>query len=221
MTDVSGINTSGSSSAASYSKLAENMDMFLTLLTTQLKNQDPLDPMDNTEMTNQLVQFANVEQQITQNKNLEQMITLLNAQSAASSVSYIGKDIQYTDSSTVYTGSPVNFGYTPEKAADTVTVSVVDADGKTVRTFDKPETSAQHHSIVWDGTDDDGAQVANGQYTFVVSAKTADGDALDVDTDISGHVTGTTSDASGNYLLIGDLAVDVTKVVAVKEPASS
>src|SRR3546814_10422766 len=86
MTSVSPIDTSGAKSASSLNKLNSNFDMFLTLLTTQLKNQDPLDPMDNAEMTNQLVQFANVEQQIAQNTNLEQMIMLLNAQSAASSV---------------------------------------------------------------------------------------------------------------------------------------
>jgi flagellar basal-body rod modification protein FlgD len=221
MTDVSGINTSGSSSAASYTKLAENMDMFLTLLTTQLKNQDPLDPMDNAEMTNQLVQFANVEQQISQNHNLEQMITLLNAQSAASSVNYIGKNIQYTDSTTTYQGDPVTFGYTPDKGADTVTLKVVDAAGKTVRTFDKPETSAQRHTVTWDGLDDDGNAVAEGQYTFVVSAKGADDKAIKVDTDITGRATGSAIDSSGSYILVGDLAVDVTKIVAVKEPPAS
>ena len=104
MTTVAPIDTSGAKSANSLNKLNTNFDMFLTLLTTQLKNQDPLDPMDNAEMTNQLVQFANVEQQIAQNTNLEQMITLLNAQSAASSVSYLGKDVQYTDATTTYSG---------------------------------------------------------------------------------------------------------------------
>lgn len=221
MTEVGGISTSGTKSSASFAKLSENMDMFLKLLTTQLKNQDPLDPMDNAEMTNQLVQFANVEQQITQNHNLEQMITLLNAQSAASAVSYIGKEVQYTDSTTTYSGTPVTFGYKPAKSAETLTVKVVDAAGKTVRTFEDPQKSAQNHKIVWDGLNDNGAQVANGQYTFVVAAKNADDKTIKVETNISGRVTGSSTSADGNYLLVGDLLVDVTKVVAVKEPASS
>ena len=68
--ETSAITTTGTKSSSSFEKLSSDMDMFLTLLTTQLKNQDPLDPIDNAEMTNQLVQFANVEQQIAQNTNL-------------------------------------------------------------------------------------------------------------------------------------------------------
>lgn len=220
MTDVSPIDTSGTKSSAAFNKLSNDMDMFLTLLTTQLKNQDPLDPMDNAEMTNQLVQFANVEQQITQNRNLEQMITLLNAQSAATSVAYIGKDIQYTDSTTMYAGAPVTFGYTPEKTAETLTINVVDAEGNTVRQLDG-EKSAQRHTVVWDGLDDDGNPVPEGQYTFMPVAKNADDKAIKVATDITGRATGAAMDDTGSYILVGDLAVDVTKIVAVKEPPAS
>lgn len=218
--DVSALTGKASSSANSFNKLSGDMDMFLTLLTTQLKNQDPLDPMDNAEMTNQLVQFANVEQQITQNQNLEQMIMLLNAQSAASSVAYIGKDVQYTDSTTVYAGSPLTLGYTPAKEAESVTIKVVDATGHTVRELDG-ERSAERHTFVWDGLDDDGAEVDPGQYTFVVSAKNTDGEAIKVGTDVTGRATGSALDDTGSYVLIGDLAVDVTKIVAVKEPPAS
>src|SRR3546814_2114664 len=133
MTSVSPIDTSGAKSASSLNKLNSNFDMFLTLLTTQLKNQDPLDPMDNAEMTNQLVQFANVEQQIAQNTNLEQMIMLLNAQSAASSVAYIGKDVQYTASTTDRKSAPITFGYVPAEEYKSITMKVVDIYGTTVR----------------------------------------------------------------------------------------
>ena len=219
MTSVTGIDTSAKS-ASSLNKLNSNFDMFLTLLTTQLRNQDPLDPMDNAEMTNQLVQFANVEQQIAQNSNLEQMITLLNAQSAASAVTYIGKDVQYTDSTTTSSGAPITFGYMPAEQAETITLKVVDTDGKTVRTLEA-ERSAQRHTVTWDGLNDDGEEVPEGAYTFVVSAKDDLDKSIKVATDITGRVTGAASDATGNYLLIGGLAVDVTKVVAVKEPAVS
>ncbi|EDP65587.1 Flagellar hook capping protein [alpha proteobacterium BAL199] len=221
MDSVSPISTSGTKSSTSADKLSKDFDMFLTLLTTQLKNQDPLDPMDNSEMVNQLVQFSNVEQQIAQNKNLEQMILLLNSQSAASSVSYIGRDVQFTDSTTVYDGTkPVTFGYTPTKTAESVKIDIADADGKIIRTVDG-ERSASRHTFVWDGLDKDGAAAPAGQYTFLVKAKDASDKNITVDKDITGHVTGAASDATGNYLLIGDLAVDVTKVVAVRETAAS
>lgn len=217
---TSSTSTKSTSSTSSLDSLSQTYDTFLTLLTTQLQNQDPLNPMDSKDMTNQLVQFSSVEQQIKSNSNLEQMITLLNAQSAASSVSYIGKDVQYNDSTTTYSGSPVTFGYTPKNAADSLSIKVVDSNGKTVRTLDG-ERSADRHTVEWDGKDDDGNEVAQGQYTFVVSAKDADGKDISVDTDVTGHVTGSAIDSSGSYLLIGDLAVDVTKVVAVREPSAS
>lgn len=221
MTNVSPISTSGASSAASMDKLNSNFDMFLTLLTTQLKNQDPLDPMDNAEMTNQLVQFANVEQQIAQNTNLEQMILLLNAQSAASSVNYIGKDVQFTDSTTTYDGRPITFGYTTEKIPETIELKVVDAAGKTVRTLEA-ERSDERKTLTWDGLDDDSNEVEAGRpYTFVTVAKDDKEKVLKVETDITGRATGAATDSTGNYILVGDLAVDVTKVVAVKEPAAS
>ena len=218
--DTSAISTSSTKSATSFDKLSSDMDMFLTLLTTQLKNQDPLDPMDNAEMTNQLVQFANVEQQIAQNTNLEQMIMLLNSQSAASAVSYIGKDIQFTDSTTIYSGSPITFGYTPEKSADTLKINVLDADSKVIRTMEG-EKSAQRHSIVWDGLDDLGNPAAAGQYTFRVDAIDKSKNSIQAETDITGRVSGAASDATGNFVLVGDLAIEVTKIVAVREPAAS
>lgn len=219
MTTINPVSTGGSSSK-SLDKLNSDFDMFLTLLTTQLQNQDPLDPMDNAEMTNQLVQFANVEQQIAQNTNLEQMIMLLNAQSAASAVGYIGKDIQFTDSTTIYSGSPVTFGYTPDKSADSLKINVLDADGKVVRTMEG-EKSAQRHSIVWDGRDDLGNLVEAGQYTFRVDALDKGKNSIQAETDITGRVTGAASDSTGNFVLVGDLAIEVTKIVAVREPAAS
>ena len=217
MTPIDAVGAAGTKSSGSLSKLNSDFDMFLTLLTTQLRNQDPLDPMDNAEMTNQLVQFANVEQQIAQNTNLEQMIMLLNAQSAASAVGYIGKDIQFTDSTTIYSGSPVTFGYTPAKSADTLKINVLDADGKVIRTMEG-EKSAQRHSIVWDGLDDLGNPAAPGQYTFRVDAMDKEKNLILAETDITGRVTGAASDSTGNFVLVGDLAIEVTKIVAVREP---
>src|ERR1044071_1210572 len=71
--------------------LASNFDTFLSLLTTQLKNQDPMSPMDSNQFTQQLVQFSQVEQQINSNKNLESLIALTKSQTTTAAVSYLGK----------------------------------------------------------------------------------------------------------------------------------
>src|SRR3954470_17819141 len=89
--------TSTSAAASAQKQLAGNFDTFLTLLTTQLKNQDPLSPMDSNQFTQQLVQFSQVEQQINANKNLESLVSMSKAQGATSAVGYLGKTLTVTD----------------------------------------------------------------------------------------------------------------------------
>ena len=84
----------GSQSAASKAKLDEDLNKFLSLLVTQLQNQDPLDPMDATEFTSQLVQFASVEQQIFQNSNLEKLLQLQETNQVSNLVDLIGNTVE-------------------------------------------------------------------------------------------------------------------------------
>jgi hypothetical protein len=93
--DVTPATSASTTSAAANAQksLSGNFETFLTLLTTQLKNQDPLSPMDSNQFTQQLVQFSQVEQQINSNKNLESLIALTKSQSATSAVSYLGKTL--------------------------------------------------------------------------------------------------------------------------------
>ncbi len=111
-------------SASSLASLSENFDAFLTLLTSQLQNQDPLDPMDSSEFTNQLVQFSAVEQQIQANQNLETLIQLQNAQSAANAVGYIGKDVEVPSSQIMLQDGEAKFAYTLADSVDIVVVTV-------------------------------------------------------------------------------------------------
>ncbi|HZZ11369.1 MAG TPA: flagellar hook capping FlgD N-terminal domain-containing protein, partial [Paraburkholderia sp.] len=83
----------GAGQSTASQQLAGNFDTFLTLLTTQLQNQDPLSPMDSTQFTQQLVAFSGVEQQINTNNNLQSLIALNQSQQAASAVSYIGHSV--------------------------------------------------------------------------------------------------------------------------------
>src|ERR1041385_8234247 len=86
-----------SAAASAQNQLSSNFDTFLTLLTTQLKNQDPLQPMDSNQFTQQLVQFSQVEQQINSNKNLESLISLTKSQTTTAAVSYLGKTLTLND----------------------------------------------------------------------------------------------------------------------------
>lgn len=215
-------NGSGSGDADSaLGKISQDFDMFLTLLTTQLQNQDPMDPMDNTEMTNQLVNFANVEQQITQNKNLEQLIGLQKASASSAAVGYIGKDVQMDGDTTHYAGNAVTFGYIPKAGATTLSINVVNENGDIVRTLEG-ESSAQRHTVEWDGTDADGDPVPEGAYRFLVNALDAEQESVQMaDTDITGRVTGSASDDNGVYVLLENLAVSLDRVISVREPSEA
>src|SRR5215213_9555272 len=98
----------------SESQLAANFDTFLLLLTAQLKNQDPLEPMDSNQFTQQLVQFSQVEQQIHSNKNLESLISLTKASGAADAVSYLGKTLTVTDGNAALMNGQANWAYALE-----------------------------------------------------------------------------------------------------------
>src|SRR6185312_7829343 len=121
-------------SAADDSKkqLSANFDTFLTLLTTQLKNQDPLSPMDSNHFTQQLVQFSQVEQQINANKNLESLIALTKSRSAADAVSYLGKTLTLTDGNAALMNGQAKWAYTLDTDAATTTLTVLGAKGHVV-----------------------------------------------------------------------------------------
>jgi flagellar basal-body rod modification protein FlgD len=195
--------------------LADQYDQFLTLLTTQLQNQDPLNPMDNNQMVDQLVNFASVEQQIKSNENLESLIGLLNSSADAAAVAYIGKDVRVEGDITHYDGEHnVTFGYTPPADTQELTVKVYDSDGKVIREFEG-STSAQRHEVVWDGTDQNGDPVDPGLYYFAIAAEDSDGETVHGDVDITGRVTGAGFTDAGPTLQIGDAEYSLSEVMSV------
>lgn len=179
-------------SLASGKKLAENFDTFLIMLTTQLKHQDPLSPMDSTQFTNQLVQFANVEQQIAANSNLEKLIDGNAISQRAWSISYIGQTVEAitdqlplqgaTETETNVLnhaeGGKENISYTLPQNAKTVTVTIKDAEGNTVRTLTGAAASIGRHEMQWDGTNASGGQAPDGIYTFNVAAVDSAGNTI-------------------------------------------
>lgn len=220
--DVSSATQTGSSSSTGSSLvgLADQYDQFLTLLTTQLQNQDPLDPMDNKDMVNQLVNFASVEQQIKQNDNLESLIGLLNASADAAAVSYIGKDVQVDGDITNYAGKPITFGYEPDSRAEAVTVKVYNSSGQVVREFEGNK-GPQRHEIVWDGKNTAGQEVDPGLYMFAVRAVGADDEAINSSTDITGHVTGAGYGDGGPTLKIGTAEYSLSEVRSVYDAGTA
>ena len=139
--------------------LADNFETFLSLLTTQLQNQDPLDPMESGEFTNQLVAFSGVEQSIKQNKNLENLATLTAFNGINSAVGFIGKDIIAEQSEVNLENGQATWLYElANKSVDTKLV-IRDEAGKVVHQ-EPGNLDAGAHDFVWDGTDVNGNVMA-------------------------------------------------------------
>ncbi len=205
-----------SKSAQATDKLQEDLNSFLNLLVTQLKNQDPMDPLNANEFTSQLVQFASVEQQIYQNANLEKLVSLQQTSQTSDMVSYLGTTIESNGNQTTYDGAPVDFTYSLEQNAASVTISVRDQAGITVFSADGDGTIGSHN-FTWDGTNDFGDNQKNGVYTIIVSAQDAASELLDVSQTIYGKVTGAGVTDGKVTLFVGDLEVPMDDVVSVRE----
>ena len=208
--------TSGDGTSAAASTLADTFDTFLALLTTQLKNQDPLDPMKSSEFTSQLVEFAGVEQSINANKKLDQLVQLQVSNQLNSAVAFIGKTVEVISDLLLLKDGEAKISYGLDRNAAETIISIVDQNGRLVRTV-KGETSAGRHEFEWDGRDANGVQMTDDVYSFSVIA--ADGDKETIDTIAAsfGIVTGVEVVENAPRLNIGKLGVPFDAVFAVRE----
>ncbi len=215
----SALSTQGNATAATKA-LSQNMDTFLTLLTTQLKNQDPLKPMDSNEFTQQLVQLSSVEQSIQSNKNLENLILLQKANTSTSAVGYIGCDVTVVSDIAALKDGVAEWRYALPHDAKSVTVTIKDAAGKVILSK-LGETSKGAHDFAWDGKDAAGSAQAEGAYSIQVSATDADGNALDASTSISGIVTGASFLNEEPEIVINGIPVKMSSVLTVTKASTT
>ncbi len=206
-------NTSGSSAGAS---LAETFDTFLTLLTTQLKYQDPLNPMDTNEFTSQLVEFTGVEQAISTNKKLDQLIALQNGMQLNDALDYIDKTVGADGIILMLQDGESTITYDLGGNASKVSIQIIDEQGDTVRTIEA-DTEVGHHEVVWDGLDGDGEEVEDGLYGFLVTAIDTDDKPVPLIQGIKGKVTGVKALNGEITLEIGDLEISMSDVLSIEQ----
>lgn len=167
-----------SADTAARTRLSDNYDTFLVLLTAQLQNQDPLAPMDSTQFTQQLVQFSQVEQQIRTNEQLEGLVSHYQAASAGAALSYLGRDAIIEAPETYLANGVANWAYQLPETAESLTIRVKDSSGRTVYTTTATPRTAGEHLFSWDGVKDNGQTATDGVYTLSVEATDADGNAI-------------------------------------------
>lgn len=160
----------GSSASSKSGAVGEGPDRFLKLLTTQLRNQDPLNPMDNAQMTSQLAQISTVDGITKLNATLEKLVGSQQGTEALQAAVLVGRDVLVDGSSLQVAGAGAAGGVELQSAADAVSVAIVDANGLAVRTLSLGALAAGNHRYAWDGKSDSGAQVADGVYTAKVQA---------------------------------------------------
>jgi flagellar basal-body rod modification protein FlgD len=215
--DVSSTNNNAATAAGTQARstLSANMDTFLKLLTSQLQNQDPLSPMDTNQFTQQLVMYSQVEQQIQTNDNLSSLIAMQKSAAGSNAVGYLGRTAYTQGGSTSLADGAANWRYTMPNDAATVTLTVADANGKTVYTT-TGEGDLGNHDFTWDGKNSAGVAQANGTYTLSISAKAADGTALTPTIEGVGVVKELDMSTATPQVTVGSRKVDLTDIVGLK-----
>jgi len=170
--------------------IAENFDSFLMLLTTQLKNQSPLDPLDTNQFTQQLVQFASVEQQLKSNATLSALLTTVKASTTSN----------------------------PARNASQAAITIRDKNGGVVATRTSALTAGAQ-TFTWDGKTSTGTTAPDGDYTITVAALDSSGQGVPVKTEISGRVDSVDMTGDTPQLVIGSIRVPLGSVKTLGLPA--
>ncbi|HEY5346800.1 MAG TPA: flagellar hook capping FlgD N-terminal domain-containing protein, partial [Rhizomicrobium sp.] len=195
-------------------ELSGNFDTFLTLLTTQLQNQDPLSPMDSTQFTQQLVEFSQVEQQIDTNTNLNTLITQGQSQSGAYAASYLGRQVTLTNGQGSLQNGTADWNYDLSTASATTALTVTDANGDVVYNTTGANTPGVS-DFTWNGEDNNGNQLPDGAYTLSVSAQDSSGDTVTTAVKSTGTVSEVDMTSGTPQLMIGALSVPLADISAV------
>ena len=213
-TPVSQATANAAAAAVDKTSLASNFSTFLQLLTTQLKNQNPLDPLDTNQFTQQLVQFTSVEQQLKTNEFLEAMMTASQGASNAEAVSYVGKVVTASGNKAELVNGQAQWHFAVEQSADII-ATVRDMDGNVVYT--KAGSVEQGESVfTWDGVGTDGRKRPDGSYSITIEARNEDGQLIDVATEMTGEVTGVDFSGSEPVLIVGTARVNLSAVMSVR-----
>lgn len=214
-------NANGTQNTSSaLNQLSSNFSTFLTLLTTQLKNQDPTSPMDSNQFTQQLVEFSQVEQQINTNTNLNTLITQGQTQIGAYATSYLGKSVSITNGNAALSQGSATWTYNLGTVAAQTTLTIADAKGKVVYSG-AGETAAGNHQFAWNGKDNNGNQLNDGTYTLAVSAQTAGGSGVTANVSSTGTVSEIDMSSGTPKLVVGGMELGLGDVANVGNSTSS
>ncbi len=205
--------------ASGRTNLVSNFETFLKLLTTQLKNQDPLSPLDSNQFTQQIVQMTGVEQQLLTNDLLKKLVANTGS-GVSTAVSLIGKEVRADADVAALKGGKAEWTYTLDRAATDVKLEVLDDKGRVVASIAPTDNKAGDHTFVWDGKSEAGTPMAEGTYTLRVTAKDSQGSTVASKVFADGLVTGVEQKDGSTLLTINGARVPWDKIVSIRQPAA-
>jgi len=192
-----------------------NQADFLNIFVTQLKHQDPLQPLDNNQMASQMAQFSMVQSLNDMTASLKSMESSQAAVNNLQAASLVGKKVEVKGSTlSLSQGTASDGSYQLEKPGK-ATIKILDEKGSLVRIIESGVTDTEKQKFIWDGKSQQGAALPDGQYRFQVEAVDAQGAAIEVKTTMVGKVAGVTLDQGKAYLQIGSNKVLLSEIMAI------
>ena len=211
----SGSNSSAAATSALASQqIAGNFQSFLTLLTTQLQNQNPLDPLDTNQFTQQLVEFAGVQQQLNTNDSLATLVSLQQTAQSTQALGFVGKTAVVTGSTAALTNSAATWDLSVPSNS-TVNISITSSTGQTVFSGNYAVNAGPNQPFVWNGQSNDGTQNPDGQYKLTATAADAAGNNVAITTQIQGVVSSVDLTQSPPLLSIDGQTYTISQISSI------
>jgi flagellar basal-body rod modification protein FlgD len=206
--------TAAGTNALASQQIAGNFQSFLQLLTTQLQNQNPLDPLDTNQFTQQLVEFAGVQQQLNTNDSLATLVSLQQTTQSTQALGFVGKTAVVKGGTAPLTNSAAAWQVSIPTAS-VITINIANSTGQTVFTGSYDAAAGNNQPFSWNGQGNDGTQYPDGNYTLTATAKDAGGNTVAVTTAIEGTVNSVDLTQSPPLLSIGGQTYTVSQIQSI------
>jgi flagellar basal-body rod modification protein FlgD len=208
-------NSSGkAANALASQQIAGNFQSFLLLLTTQLQNQNPLSPLDTNQFTQQLVEFAGVQQQLNTNDSLATLVSLQQTAQSTQALGFVGKTAVVNGSTAPLSNGQATWQLDIPSNGN-VSITITGSTGQTVFTGTFPASAGKNQPFAWNGKDNNGVQQINGSYTLTATAKDSAGNTVAVPTKIEGVVNSVDLTQSPPLLSIGGQTFTVNQIQSI------
>jgi len=214
---VSTVAAASDTSVLGRNRLAESFDTFLALLTTQLKNQDPLSPLDSNQFTQQIVQMTGVEQQLLTNDLLKKLVANTGS-GIATAVSLIGKEVRADADVAALKDGKAEWVYKLDRAAADVKIEILDSKGRVVQTVAPTDNKAGEHTFTWDGKGAGGSTLPDGVYSLRVTAKDSEGSTVPTGIVAQGVVTGVQQIDGQTVVTINGAQIPWERITLIRQP---